>query len=271
MCSASLHLKTDTIKHILTYAAALVMLSCIPASAEHIHDFISPEYAALKLKKNTRDFVIVDIRNPQDYKKVHIPGALNMPLAFIKSKPFLKKKQILIADNGFFLRPIMAELSKLREKGFTVSILNGGLNAWLSKDLPVRASVFSREEFFLVDPRKAYQEKSIHPVLYVNACKERISPEQFREALCLQDNTQKAFLKIIDFNRTTPRGSVLVFNNFGEGYDKLRKKMLSKKINNLFFLKGGLHAYAKYLHNLRLSRAPRKQRLKRIGKCSNCN
>ncbi len=254
----------------LTFFISLFLLCPIFGFAANSDIFISPDYAALQLKKKNYEYQIVDIRQEQEFKKIHIPGSINIPLHFIKTKRYLKKKTIIIADKGFYYRQIKEECKKLKKLNFNVQILNGGLNTWLTKKLPIKGDVFSKEEFFLIDPRKVYQEQSIHPILFVDSSEKKPQSYSFENVILLKPKKEQSFKKITKFIKANPNGSILVFNNFGEDYNEIRNQMLSKKINNLFFLKGGLNAYNKYLHNLELAKAPKQERLKTIQKCRDC-
>ena len=59
------------------------------------------DLAAL-IKSGAEDFVIVDVRDEQEYAEGHIPGAVNIPVASFASKSIIldKKKRIIIYCNG---------------------------------------------------------------------------------------------------------------------------------------------------------------------------
>ena len=59
------------------------------------------DLAAL-IKSGSKDFVIVDVRDEQEYADGHIPGAVNIPVAVFASKSSIldKKKRIIIYCNG---------------------------------------------------------------------------------------------------------------------------------------------------------------------------
>jgi rhodanese-related sulfurtransferase len=54
------------------------------------------------IKSNEKDFVIVDVRDEQEYAEGHIPGAINIPVATFASKSSIldKKKRIIAYCNG---------------------------------------------------------------------------------------------------------------------------------------------------------------------------
>lgn len=89
---------------------------------------------------NDRDPLIVDVRSVSDYRKGHIIGAVNLPLARIaeadselgkhKSRPLLIYCALGTAAGS--------AREKLLKAGFSeVFPLRGGLNAWQGANLPV--------------------------------------------------------------------------------------------------------------------------------------
>ncbi|HUP91432.1 MAG TPA: rhodanese-like domain-containing protein [Solimonas sp.] len=89
---------------------------------------------------NDRDPVILDVRPTTDFKKGHLLNAVNLPLTKLdenlgaaakdKSKPVL----VYCALGGTSVTAV----EKLRKGGYTeVYPLRGGLNAWLTSNLPV--------------------------------------------------------------------------------------------------------------------------------------
>jgi rhodanese-related sulfurtransferase len=89
---------------------------------------------------NDRDPVIVDVRPAADFKKGHLLNAVNVPLTkfeeLLGSFGKAKDKPVLIycALGG----SSVGVAEKLRKSGFAeVYPLRGGLNAWLTSNLPV--------------------------------------------------------------------------------------------------------------------------------------
>lgn len=91
---------------------------------------------------NDREPLILDLRPAADYKRGHLLNALNVPLAKIEEKAgeFSKDKA----------RPVLVYCAlggaggegaaKLRKLGFAEAYpLRGGINSWLSSNLPVTA------------------------------------------------------------------------------------------------------------------------------------
>jgi rhodanese-related sulfurtransferase len=91
---------------------------------------------------NDRDALVVDVRPAPDYKKGHLMNALNLPLARLAERvselPKDKSRPIILycALGGTAVEAART----LTEQGYTeVYPIRGGLEGWLSANLPVTA------------------------------------------------------------------------------------------------------------------------------------
>lgn len=86
---------------------------------------------------NQQNAVVIDIRPLATYQNGHIPHSRNVPLAELdkKSSSLPKDKPVILAcDRG---QTAVGAAAKLRQEGFTnVSVLEGGLAAWIGAGLP---------------------------------------------------------------------------------------------------------------------------------------
>lgn len=91
---------------------------------------------------NHHDAIVIDIRDKEAFAKGHIINAKNIspdelekndaPIAQYKSKPI-----ILVCYAGITSKPLA---EKLRKKGYAeIKVLNGGMNAWRSANLPLES------------------------------------------------------------------------------------------------------------------------------------
>ena len=110
------------------------------ASKERVADELMQEPAtgsfligieeAKALVAGSKRTVFVDIRPQRQFNRAHIPGSLNIALHFIKSKTFLKTMHLILVNQGFARASLVEGVSLLRECGFQVHILSGGLTSW---------------------------------------------------------------------------------------------------------------------------------------------
>lgn len=98
--------------------------------------------SVLEMPQLTRDkAVIVDVSEPADFKKSHIPEAINLPAKSLSKdhKPLDKHKKknvIVVCRMGNKSQSIAKQLLK---DGFEhVYVLGGGMAAWDKEGLPVR-------------------------------------------------------------------------------------------------------------------------------------
>ncbi|MFI3135155.1 MAG: rhodanese-like domain-containing protein [Methylococcaceae bacterium] len=104
-------------------------------------ELISPVMAVAKM--NVADTVIIDVRDPQEFIKSYIEGAINMPLDKLEEQlaaaAFAKDKPIIVAcQTGTRSTPACKLLTK---NGFTqVFSLTGGMQAWEEANLPIKST-----------------------------------------------------------------------------------------------------------------------------------
>jgi rhodanese-related sulfurtransferase len=94
----------------------------------------------LTMQVNRQDATVLDIRTADEYRKGHITGARNIPLANLKdqlaSLDNAKDKPIIVVC--FAGMSARGAAATLRKAGFSaVSVLGGGMNAWTAANLPV--------------------------------------------------------------------------------------------------------------------------------------
>lgn len=113
-----------------------------------IYTFVAGALSAVKelnthqatLKINKEDAVLLDIRKPDEFKKGHIVGARQLKPSEIESADFSKlekhKSQPIIVVCAMGMSAIKTA-SQLLKAGFSeAAVLQGGMNAWSSANLP---------------------------------------------------------------------------------------------------------------------------------------
>lgn len=88
---------------------------------------------------NSGEAVILDVRDPAEFKAGHIVDAVNIPYASLQKRVDElnkhKSKQIIVVDK---LGQHAGAAGKiLREQGFTVVRLQGGITEWTHQNLPL--------------------------------------------------------------------------------------------------------------------------------------
>ena len=122
----------------LKYRAALLMsvffllFGCAaPNEQKASYEQVSMKEAIVMMEEET-DYIILDVRTPEEFAEKHIPGAINVPNETIKSKkiPELPKEDQLIlvyCRSGNRSKQASEKLAKI---GYTNVYEFGGINDW---------------------------------------------------------------------------------------------------------------------------------------------
>jgi rhodanese-related sulfurtransferase len=87
-----------------------------------------------------KQVVVVDVREPDDFKQGHLQGARNIPLSQLATRiaeleKFKDKPVLLVCERGNRTR---AAVKVLREKQFSaLHQLKGGMQAWIEAKMPL--------------------------------------------------------------------------------------------------------------------------------------
>jgi rhodanese-related sulfurtransferase len=129
--------------HLALFAAAAGVVLLIIANEVHGTLTGGKKLGPLEAVRliNDRDPLVIDLRAPADFKKGHLLNAINLPLAKIEARIGElgkdKARPVIVYDA---LGGGVDAVTKLRALGFTeVYPLRGGINGWLSSNLPVTA------------------------------------------------------------------------------------------------------------------------------------
>jgi len=236
---------------------------------------IPPDAVLYKLKQK-QNITLIDVRNPEEFARLHIPGSLNIPLHAVKTKFFLKSFLIVMINEGFQYSLLETECRKLKDMGFKAFILDGGLSAWKRKENRLVGDLFALEEMQVISPQAFFQEKDCENTLVIDIAQVQteISGQLLPNSKHLPfpdepGDWARKIERIIASHKNQPFFSILVFNETGDGYSRA-KKMLTGLDLNVFFLHGGVAGYRRYLKDLMLSWQPLDSRIKTSRKCVTC-
>jgi rhodanese-related sulfurtransferase len=236
---------------------------------------ITPAAVLYKLKQKQK-ITLIDVRNPEDFERLHIPGSLNIPLHAVKTKVFLKSFPVVLINAGFHYSALQSECRQLVDLGFKAFILGGGLPAWKRKGSRLVGDPFALEEMQVVSPQVFFQEKDSENTLVID-----VSPVQTEISRQLMPYSRhipisvepgewfRKLNRIIADHKNQPFLSVVVFNETGDGYDRAKTLFAGLGVNT-FYLQRGAAGYKRYLEDLLLSWLPRDSRIKTNGKCRTC-
>ena len=236
---------------------------------------ISPDAVLYKLKQKQK-ISLIDVRNPENFERLHIAGSLNIPLHAVKTKAFLRSFAVVLINAGFQYSLLLSECRKLTDLGFKAYILDGGLLAWNRKGGRLVGDLFALQDMKTVSPRVLLEEKDFKNTLVIDISPvlTEISRQLIPYSRHLPVYTEpgdwfQMLNGIIPDHKNRPFLSVLVFSEIGDGYDEVNKILADLNVN-AFYLQGGVAGYNKYLQDLLLSRLPRRSRIKTNRKCRSC-
>ena len=121
------------IKRLLPFILSLMLLSSCttPGSSAHSYRQISMD-EAVKMMKDEKNYIILDVRRPDEYAEGHIPGAINVPNEDIDTSDIAElpnKSQLILVycRSGRRSKEAAAKLVKL---GYTNIVEFGGILDW---------------------------------------------------------------------------------------------------------------------------------------------
>ncbi len=249
---------------IFIFLFAILWLNCLfavegPTKETRIIKKRKAEFAIsfdsyLKLKKESSGVILIDVRPADNFEKLKAPGSLNIPLFAIKAQAFLKPKPVVLINEGYNYSLLEEECVKLKELGFQPRILEGGLNYLRQKNALFEGGILAAKELNRVPPKDFFMEKDYDNWLLIDVS----SPENNEAKVFFTETARAAFTedKAVFVSRIKARIekfksksflSVLIFNNDGSHYAEVEKAVEKIGFYNIFYLKGGLDGYGKYV------------------------
>ena len=121
------------IKRLLPFVLSLMFLSSCgtPGSSSSGYRQISMD-EAVKVMRDEKDYIILDVRRPDEYAEGHIPGAINVPneeigTAEIAELPDKSQLILVYCRSGRRSKDVSEKLVKL---GYTNIVEFGGILDW---------------------------------------------------------------------------------------------------------------------------------------------
>ena len=87
---------------------------------------------------NDRNIAVIDVREPEDYGKGHIPGAINLPRDKWNTCEGLRKETLnVLCCYSHVCHLASAAAVEFAGKGYSVMEMDGGFEAWKGNDLDI--------------------------------------------------------------------------------------------------------------------------------------
>jgi len=240
-------------------------------------DLVVSAKSLIKKVQNNEKITLIDVRNQAEFEALHIKGAMNIPLYFIKNKPHLKDAPMVLVDQGLAFSRLSSVCRDLRKKGFDVRILDGGMAAWCSHKGPMVGELIEQINFHQVSSADFFFEKNFDQRIIVDVSAERLPDMEqlmpFAVHLPLVGSPKDWITPLKKFKAGHIKNdftSIIVVNKDGEKYERFHSAFDRAGFKNVFFLEGGIDAYKSYLEGLALSWQPREKRMVSLNKCKSC-
>jgi len=245
---------------------------------------ISPVTLMQKINQKQKLFM-VDIRNSKKFNTFKIPGSINISLSFIKTKPFLKTKPVVIIHESIAYSEIEFQAGKLNRKGFDIKILQGGLAAWKHKGGTLAGDPFAPQELNRISAQTFFAEKDHEEWVILNACSKELKHHKvlFPKAIHTSKSSPKiqqmvqaifsgdtALKKQKHIPENNPLTAIVIFNEAGQDYEAIENKINKKYGHKVFYLKGGISNFQNFINSQMLAHRPKAERTREIGHCELC-
>jgi rhodanese-related sulfurtransferase len=223
----------------------------------------------LNKTKQNRRMTLVDIRSPEEFERLRIPGSINVPLHAIKTKAYLKSQPFVLVSAGCEWRDLESECKRLQKSGLKPSILFGGLVAWQSQGGPLEGDRLLVVTYKEIPAHLFFHEKDYESIKVFD-----VSPIPLPDAKKLIhgnvhvkniESLVKLAMQCISTYRT-----IVLFNENGEQYEKFDAALKKAGISTAFYLKGGMNGYRNFLENTTLSWKSKAERIVTLGGCGTC-
>lgn len=119
-------------KLIFLLLAAFVFVGCARGNEQEKNYRQITTDEAVSVMEQEKDYMILDVRTPEEYQEEHIPNAVNIPNETIgknEIKELPEKEQLILVYCRSGNRSKQAA-EKLAELGYTNIVEFGGINSW---------------------------------------------------------------------------------------------------------------------------------------------
>lgn len=121
------------IKKLLPFVISIMLLSSCTSSGGSSNSYRQISMGeAVKMMKDEKNYIILDVRTPEEYLEGHIPGAINVPneeigTAEISELPDKSQLILVYCRSGRRSKEASQKLARL---GYTNIVEFGGINDW---------------------------------------------------------------------------------------------------------------------------------------------
>lgn len=227
---------------------------------------IKPQDLSQRIEKGEK-VMVVDVRTRELFEQAHLPGSLNIPLYFIKTKSFLKGIPLILMDRGDQYTQLERESKVLKQSGFDVLILYGGFNAWFGQGYPVGGTRAGGEDIHEMTPQAFFAERNYDHwlVLDLTESQETVKLIPYAVSVKLSSDSARFNKQIKQAEQDNPDCQiVLMIDEDGKNPDRAQSVISQSRLKNVYYLSTGLAGYKKFLQKMGGSRNREGHKPKRI-------
>lgn len=214
-----------------------------PATVTRRPDLYSPPDA---LPPGAR---LADIRHPDAYTRLRIPGSLNLRPHTLKTKHHLRDTPLVLTAEGHSYTTLEALAADLTTAGFQVSILDGGLHRWRHEVGPLQGDPLAHRDLDTISPRDYFIERQFAHWLPVYLGDPDDSPVD--TVIPTIDATLPARLQAISegFQAERQLDPFLLLITPDGNQDRARAFMRRSELLKVFYLEGGLAGFEGFIRD----------------------
>ncbi len=123
--------------------------------------FITPLELAEKIIKGVETFIIVDLRNPNEYEKGTLPQAVNLSVKDLLENALARNQQIIIFSEDD-TKSLNAWLALKSMSYRNIFVLKGGYNGWIDEVLYPKLKIDSTQSDSTIEKVKQISQISIY-------------------------------------------------------------------------------------------------------------
>ena len=126
-----------------TAPVAAAAAAVAPQADPHVHTFERIVFDDFKKALDAGEITVIDVRSMEQFLAGHIPGALHIPVGRIEVEiPYLPKGKPVVTYCTCPAEESSGEAAMiLANGGITAKALQGGLDEWTRRGLPMKAGV----------------------------------------------------------------------------------------------------------------------------------
>jgi rhodanese-related sulfurtransferase len=210
--------------------------------------------------------LLIDVRRSSEYERFRIPGSLNLAPFAIKSKAFLKNKNIVLVNEGRSLKQLEKLCDQLKSQGFqSVGAMAGGLYSWDQSRYPITGDNLAISKLNQITPAElltTLDERDWRFIDLDNSLPVLADLLLSSEAIVYQSN-KNAFISSVnkavrELNGDNLSGFIVVSEQ-GDNYKAIERLLRLSDAGSVFYLSGGITELKRYLsmHSTQVSRLAR--------------